>query len=264
MRAGLRLGFVGTGNIASALVTGFATADPTPATIHVSPRNAAKAAALAARHPGLVAVAPDNQAVVDASDWVMLSVRPQDARAVLAPLRFRADQTVVSLIATWGAAALGELIAPATRLVRAVPLPCVAQHAGPIAITPPDADVEALFGRIGVPIALADDHQFQALWALTGLIATNYTLVERAAAWAVAQGVPAAAATRYAMAMFHGLSLPLATGHADPAELTAEAQTPRGLNEQVLRELTEAGTWSVLAASLDRILARLEGRSAPY
>jgi pyrroline-5-carboxylate reductase len=261
---GIRLGFVGTGNIASAVATGFATADPRPAAITVSPRNAGKAGALAARFPGMVSVAADNQAVIDASDWLILSVRPQDARAVLTPLRFRADQVVISLIATWGADALGELVAPASRIVRAVPLPCVAQHAGPIAITPPDAEVEALFRRIGVPIALADGHQFQALWALTSLIAPHYTMVETAAAWAMAQGVPQPSAERYAMAMFHGLSLPLAAGHHRPSELAAEAQTPRGLNEQVLRELTAAGTWRELAASLDRILARLEGRAKPY
>jgi pyrroline-5-carboxylate reductase len=46
-----------------------------------------------------VAIAPDNQAVADACDVVVVSIRPQQAREVLAPLKFRAGQTVLSVMA---------------------------------------------------------------------------------------------------------------------------------------------------------------------
>ncbi|MBW2122428.1 MAG: NAD(P)-binding domain-containing protein, partial [Deltaproteobacteria bacterium] len=94
----MRLGFVGTGSITCALVEGLCTAEKPPARILVSPRNPEKAAGLAARFLQ-VEVAPDNQAVVDGTDCVFLAVLPQIASGVLREIRFRSDQTVVSLIA---------------------------------------------------------------------------------------------------------------------------------------------------------------------
>jgi pyrroline-5-carboxylate reductase len=255
----MKLGFIGTGAITTAIVTGLCTASKTPKGLVVSPRNAAKSAALAARFPQL-AVAATNQAVVDDSDWVFLAVRPQVAREVLRPLRFRPEQRIVSLIATVSAADVGDLVAPATAIVRAVPLPTVARRLGPIAICPPDADVADLFDRIGTAVPVADDHSFDALWAVTGLVAPYYALVERTSRWLEGQHVEAEAAERYVGALVHALSVEaVQAGHPEFASLAKHAQTPGGLNEQALRQLTEAGWYDAVARVLDVILARIEG-----
>ena len=92
----MTLGFIGTGAIAAAMVEGLA-----PDRILLSPRGASVAADLAARFAG-VTIAASNQAVVDGSDLVVLSVRPQVAEAVIRALRFRPGQKVLSLIAATG------------------------------------------------------------------------------------------------------------------------------------------------------------------
>ncbi len=84
----MRLGFVGTGTIASAMVIGLRAAGNTDPII-LSPRNAEIAADLAGRFDN-VQVASTNQAVLDASDLVVLAVRPQIASSVLPELRFPA------------------------------------------------------------------------------------------------------------------------------------------------------------------------------
>lgn len=84
----MNLGFVGTGAITSAIVTGLNASDAGRDGILVSPRNAEVAAALAARFPN-VAVAASNQAVLDGSDVVMLAIRPQVTVEVLSSLEFR-------------------------------------------------------------------------------------------------------------------------------------------------------------------------------
>jgi pyrroline-5-carboxylate reductase len=254
----MRLGFIGTGNIAAAMIIGLSTRDAPPPAIVVSPRNAAKAAALAARFAN-IHVAPDNQAALDACDLVVLAVRPQIAHEVLSALRFRADHAILSLIAILPRAQLAPLVAPARRIVRAVPVPSVARRIGPIAMTPRDGEMEALLSGIGTPVATDDEHRFETLWTLTALIAPYYKLVDRAALWASAQGLPAEDARRYAATLFHALSLPLAEPGADPAELAQEAQTVGGLNEQVVRELEQADVYGIVAQRLHRILARLEG-----
>ncbi|MGH6894324.1 MAG: NAD(P)-binding domain-containing protein, partial [Dongiaceae bacterium] len=60
----MRLGFVGTGAIASAIVTGLNASDAGRDAVLVSPRNPGIAAALAAKFAN-VAVAASNQAVLD-------------------------------------------------------------------------------------------------------------------------------------------------------------------------------------------------------
>jgi len=82
----VRLGFVGTGAITSAIVTGLNAAGIGDDTILVSPRNAETAASLAAMFAG-VTVAASNQAVLDGSDIVMLAVRPQSRRRCCPNLR---------------------------------------------------------------------------------------------------------------------------------------------------------------------------------
>src|SRR6185437_1909461 len=91
-----RLGFVGVGTIAEALITGMCAGGEQRATFLLSPRNTAIANRLAGRYP-FVKVAADNQAVVDGSDSVFLAVRPQVAADVLGILKFRREQKIVSL-----------------------------------------------------------------------------------------------------------------------------------------------------------------------
>ncbi|MBM3523079.1 MAG: NADP oxidoreductase [Alphaproteobacteria bacterium] len=254
-----RIGIIGVGNIAAALLTGLATGTQPPRHVLLSPRSAATSAALAARFPQM-RVAADNQAVLDGSDLVILAVRPQVARDVLEPLRFRAAHRILSLIAIHPLAKLAPLVAPATHIRRALPLPPVARRLGPIAISPRDPELEAWLATVGTVVPVADDHHFETIWSTSALIATFYALVSRAAEWGVAQGLPREAAERYAASMVHAVAQPLAEPGARPAELAALAQTKGGLNEQLLRQLMQAGAFTEVAHGLDAVLARLEGR----
>ena len=73
----LRLGFVGTGVITEAVVTGLLATDLEIAEVHVTKRNQEVSARLAASS-ARVQVHASAQAVVDCSDLVFLAVRPQD------------------------------------------------------------------------------------------------------------------------------------------------------------------------------------------
>jgi pyrroline-5-carboxylate reductase len=258
-----RLGFIGTGKITAAVVGGLcATGAPPP--IVLSPRNSRTAAALAAAHPDAVRVAASNQEVVDASDILVLAVRPQQLEEVAGSLRFRPDQLILSFVATVPAARLRPLVAPASRLVRACPLPSLAQRLGPVIVTPPDALVRDLFAPIGTPVEVEDEAAFEVLWATTAMIAPTYALCGEIAAWAAAAGVPATAATAYVAAMFHGLGVQgLEARRQGFDALVGEAQTKGGLNEQALRQLQEAGTFAAVRDVLDAILVRLGGTPPP-
>src|SRR5262245_24309396 len=124
MELGMKLGLVGTGAIGEAIVRGLCGAGGHREPVFVTARTQARSARLAAAFPN-VRVLSANQAVVDASDWVVLAVRPEQARDVASSLRFRPEHRVISLVAGLGLDALGPLVAPASRFHRANPLPFI-------------------------------------------------------------------------------------------------------------------------------------------
>lgn len=253
----MRLGFIGTGEITVAMVTGFCSAQSRPESVLVSPRNAEKAARLAAAFPE-VAVGAGNQDVVDRSDWLIVAVLPQSAREILGPLRFAEGQRVISVVPKLPRDELAEIVAPAQALGQVLPLPPAARRLGPVAICPPHDEVSALFGRIGSVVEIAEPGQFDAFWSVTALMAPFYGLLARTAGWLSDQGVPGDAGASYVCAMFHALAD--IAKQADPealAALVANSQTPGGLNEQCFGQLSEAGWYDEVERGLDGILARL-------
>ena len=251
----MTLGFLGTGAITAAVVTGLGSGPAAP-DIVVSPRSAARSQALAARFAN-VAVAPDNQAVVDRADTVVLAVRPQDLAAVLEGLCFRAEQTVVSFVALMPMARLRPLVAPAERICRAVPLPSAAERSGPIALWPALPDVADLLGRVGTVVAVPSEDMLEPLWATTALMAPFYEQLNQIAGWLAANGVPRDVAASYT-ARLHAAWGQAAVQHSDDlAALREDSQTRGGLNEQALRQLGEAGHYEEVKAALDAVLRRL-------
>jgi pyrroline-5-carboxylate reductase len=249
------LGFVGTGAIAEAVVTGL-SAGPQPPEIIVSPRNAERAEGLRRRFAN-VAVAGDNRMVVALAETVVLAVRPQDAAEVLTGLRFRPQQTLVSLIALLPMAKLKPLVAPAERICRAVPLPSAARRIGPVALWPALPDVAALLGRVGTVVALAEERLLEPVWATTALMAPFYEQLNQIAQWLAGKDVPQAQAADYAALLAASWST-VASEHRDFDRLRDEAQTRGGLNEQALGQLSAAGHYARIRETLDAVLRRLE------
>lgn len=255
MNAPVRLGFIGTGNIASAVAEGFCTSG-LDCRILVSPRNAEKSSALAARFPQ-VRRAASNQDVLDGSDVVVLAVRPNVAPDVAAGLRFREDHTVLSLIPVIHHEVVSRLVAPARRVFKVLPLSFVARHRGLVPYFPKDADVEALVAHLAEPLPVKDQRELHLLWAITGLISPFYALMSATQAWCVAGGADPEASRRYTASMYAALAgLAEAKDSPDFHELATEAATPGGLNEMALK-LMQAGTaFPDLRKALDAILAR--------
>jgi pyrroline-5-carboxylate reductase len=83
----MKLGFIGTAALTSAIVTGIKCAPDDSGPVLLSPGNKEIAGSLASRYPD-VRVAPDNQTVLDNCDTIMLAVRPQIGHDVLPELQF--------------------------------------------------------------------------------------------------------------------------------------------------------------------------------
>src|SRR5581483_5745493 len=108
----MRIGFLGTGAITSAMVTGLCSAGVEQHSIVLSPRNSAVAADLAHRFPQVL-VAASNQQVLDECEVAVIAVRPQIAQSVLSELRFRANHHVISLVSGYSVRRVSDLVGPA-------------------------------------------------------------------------------------------------------------------------------------------------------
>jgi pyrroline-5-carboxylate reductase len=259
------LGFIGTGTITHAIVTGLCNAQDPPPQIWVSPRSNGRARELAASYQN-VHVASSNQDVLDRTDTVMLAVLPQVAQSVLQELVFRDSHHCISLVAGLSHESLLCLIRPAARWTRATPTPSVRFRRGPIAMYPPDPETLALFSRIGEPVAVQQESEFEALVACSAEMAGFFMLLQTCMNFIMDCGVPAESARQYAASLFGALGNTALCRHEITFEqLAHEHSTPGGLNEQLARELAEAGVFTAHGRGLERILARLSGsrRSDP-
>ena len=181
-------GIIGVGSIAAAIVIGLCEHAQDAPSILLSPRNASRAANLAARFP-TVRVAQSNQEVIDASSVLILCLRPQDACSVLPSLSFSKQQAVISVMAGISMEALHELVAPAQNIARAIPLPSVAARDGATPIYPATEAAKALFDRLGSSIEVPDAVAFEATSASTATIAAHFAYLNTICQWLIAQGV---------------------------------------------------------------------------
>jgi pyrroline-5-carboxylate reductase len=256
------LGFVGVGTIAEALINGMCAGGEQRASFLLSPRNETIAKRLAENYP-FARVATDNQAVVNGSDIVFLAVRPQVAADVLGVLKFRPDQTIVSLIATFDAERLRTLVAPASTIARVVPLPAVAHRLGPLLLHPPVPEVARLLEGLGRLIQLQNESDLEAFWATTGLMGSYFGWLDEIAGWLARQDVEETQVRPFVAAMFEALAVTAAEHSKEGfARLVVEHSTPGGLNEQAYRELKAAGWTHLVSQALDLIHARILGQAS--
>jgi pyrroline-5-carboxylate reductase len=250
------IGFIGVGNIATAVVEGLVTAPGQAPHILLSPRNTAKSAALAERF-ATVTVAESNQAVLDGSRTVFLSVRPQAVPEVLRPLRFDSRHAIVSLIPL-PLSTLGPLVSPARRAVRALVLPTCIQRLQAVPYWPETPEVQTLLERLGTPLPLREECQLDVLWASTAIISAFYALLDTVSQWSAAHGVAPSVAADYTASMAYALARVALSGGTDRfSRLATEAATPGGLNEQVVGVLRAGGTYVHVREALDTVLARI-------
>ena len=249
------LGFIGAGAITEAVVQGLHAAGNAANEIHLSPRSEARSRALAARYERVVRE-DSNAAVVAKSDIVFLAVRPQQMPELVG-LRFRAEQTVVSFLAGTPINQLRAFVAPAVRLIRVVPLPCIGLRQGPILMTPSDPTVEALFDKLGDLIVLTDEANFASVSAITGLMSSHFELQNVALDWLKSQKIPDAQAGLYVRSFFAGLgAIGLAAGRAGQSIDVADYETRGGLNEACRNQLSGAGWFGQVNEALWAIQAR--------
>ena len=129
---------------------------------------------------------------------------------------------------------------------------------GPIPICPPNKKVKIFFDQIGTTIEIKNEKSSINFWSTSGMMAPFYELLRIMTNWLVKRGVKKDNAQKYVTSLFLALSEDaVENSKNDLRHLVKESQTPRGLNEQGVKELTKAGFYRSLEKTLNSIHKRL-------
>tara|TARA_B100000787_G_scaffold142417_1_gene111712 strand:+ start:272 stop:1039 length:768 start_codon:yes stop_codon:yes gene_type:complete len=254
----MKLGFIGTGKIASSVITGICTSKISFTKILISPRNKLVSKKLNKKFKKVI-IAKNNQEIINSCNWVFLSITPIVGQKIIKELKFKSNQTIISFISTITLAQLKKAIKVKAKIVRAIPLPPISIKKGPVPICPPNKKVKEFFNKIGTTIEIQNEKSSINFWSISGMMASYYELLKVMINWLVKKGVKRDNAQQYITSLFLALSEDaVVNSKKDLKYLVKDSQTPNGLNEQAVKELTKEGFYKKLEKVLNGIHKRLD------
>ena len=187
-----------------------------------------------------------------------LAVTPNVGEKIIKHLKFKSSQTVISFISTMTLAQLKQAIKVKAKIIRAIPLPPISLKKGPVPIFPPNKKVKNFFNKLGTTVEITNEKLSKTFWSTSGMMAPFYELLSTMSNWLVKRGVKRDKAQKYITSLFVALSEDaVVNSKKDLKYLVKDSQTPKGLNEQGVKELKKAGFYKATNKTLSSILKRL-------
>ena len=253
----MKLGFIGTGKIASAVITGILKSNISFKKILISERNKLISQKLKKKFKK-IEIIKDNQKIIDSSNWIFLSVTPTVGEKIIKKLKFKKNQTIISFISTITLKQLKKAIKVKSKIIRAIPLPPISLKKGPIPIYPPNRRVKFFFDKIGSTIEIKNEKSSINFWSTSGMMASYYNILRAMSEWLVKKGIKKQDAQKYITSLFLALSEDaVVNSKKDLKFLVKESQTPKGLNEQGLKEMSKKRVYKSVIKTLNSIHKRL-------
>ena len=250
----MRVGFIGTGTIAAAMVNGIA-ADGHE--IFVSERNALISAELQQTHPNVTVA--NNQTVADSSDILIIGLLDSAARQVLPALTFQPHHRVFSVVVGITFAELNEWVAPAQEVGTFIPYPFIAQGASPLLVYPQSDTLEALFGKRNHLITLNSEADLNSYLAAQAVLSPTVKLLHETAQWLTTRTGDGLSAEKFLRILIGNYltATPLDQPDTLPAMLR-DLSTEGGLNAQLRDHFTDQGVYETLEEGLNKLEKRFE------
>jgi len=252
----MKLGFIGTGQISKAVILGILKSKIKYSKIFISKRSL-KISKLLSKKSKKIVVYKDNQKILNESDWIFLALTPTVGNKIIKDLDFKKTHLIISFISTIKMKDLKKLIKVKAKIVRAIPLPPISLKKGPVPIFPPNRMVKDFFNKIGNTIEISKENLSLNFWTTSSIMAPFYGILYHLSSWLVKKGIKKNDAQNYITSLFLALAKDANIKSNDLKKLVNESQTPKGLNEQSLKELKKRGFYNSLHKTLEVILKRL-------
>jgi pyrroline-5-carboxylate reductase len=266
----LRVSFLGTGSMGSAVMKGLLAAGHPAAQISATTKSAASASAL--RQLGISAMSLEEAADANAlmagdADLIVLGVKPYQLVEVLAELdgEIAKNAVVISMAAGISLAAMAAALPDNPNLVRSMPNTPALVGKGVTGISAgPDCSKEAmlaaaeLFAAVGAVIEIPE-RQINPLSAISGSgPAWVYYFIEQWEAIAIEQGFTKEQAELMVRGTFDGAIELLAEGESEPAKLRQNVTSPGGTTAKIIETFDQAELKSIFEAGLLAAVKRAE------
>lgn len=261
---GQRVGFIGAGQMATALGQGLVRSGVVAAD-QLWASDPVPEARQRFRESTGGNVTAENRRVADASDVVVLAVKPQQMAALLGELRGQLSERhlVVSIAAGVRLATLAEGLGPAARLIRVMPnAPCLvglgvsAFALGQNATSADGQLVKQLLEAVGSAWEV-EEKQLDAVTGLSGSgPAFVYVMIEALSDGGVRMGLPRPVATALAAQTVRGAAeMVLSTGQ-HPAVLKERVTSPGGTTIAGLQALEVAAFRGAVMSAVEAAARR--------
>lgn len=254
----MKIGFIGVGVIASAVVTGLSYDTEEVYDIFLSPRNADRAEKLSNTYSN-VKKCNSNQEVIDCSDIIVLALVPAMAENILSDLTFRENQTIISFMSDFPIDRVKKIVGNVGKVVRILPLPFAARKIGPVVLCPPDEEVKRIFSETGNVVEITEEDKMETMFAITGLMSAFYGLTWDVVSWGESAGLERKEAVDYTTSFFEALCVQGRNVEGGDIGVLAEEYTPGGLNAMGLEIIRDqANAYEPWTEALNCILKRLK------
>jgi pyrroline-5-carboxylate reductase len=260
-----RIGFIGAGNMAEAIVRGLLSAETIPAdSIFVSDVRKERLGAFSTL--GVIALS-DNKRVADEVDILILSVKPQVMADVLTELKPLIDPEtlVISIAAGVRTSTIESRLQRDARIVRVMPnTPLLVGKGISALVTGKKASrddlelVSEIFSSSGEVLLLKDESMMDAVTAVSGSgPAYVFYLAEAMLKAAKAEGLPDDIAEKLVRFTIRGAGEMLtAAGAPSPSDLRRQVTSPNGTTEAAVKIMDSAAVLDTLVRAVRRAAER--------
>ncbi len=249
----MKLGFVGAGNMASAIIKGVVNTGAMPASdLNVYDINTAKVRQMADQMG--IHRFDSCDAMIAASDMVLMAVKPHQLKAVIAQnAEHLSGKAVISIAAGWSMDMLTQAVPKDVRVLRVMPNTPALVGEGMTVMSRDTTFGEAerdraeqIFRALG-RVLWVDEHQMEAVTGLSGSgPAYGYIFIEAMADGGVSQGLTRPQALEMAAQTLLGAAKMVLESNLHPGELKDMVCSPSGTTIAAVRELERNSFRSVV------------------
>lgn len=267
MQADTKIGFIGAGNMAAAIIGGLVQKGRDPGSILAYDPDAEKTSRL--QSDFAIRAADSNEQVLEDCDVVVLAVKPQVMREVLTPLGGALGDPpplVISVAAGIRVDSIERWLGRSLAVIRVMPnTPSLvgAGAAGLFAnenVTPEQRGAaETLMQSVGITAWVDDEHQIDTVTGIAGSGPAYFMLfMEAMVEAAAARGLDRDTAHRLVVQTCGGAA-ELARHSTDSLEqLRVNVTSPGGTTERALKTMTDAGIDGIIRSAVNAAADRAD------
>lgn len=247
------IGFIGTGEIASAMVNGITNQGHK---IYVSERGVKYASKLALLNDVQIT---NNQELIDKSDIIILCLLKNTAEKVLPKLNFKKDKKIISVMVDVSFYDLATLCNPAQEIEITIPLPFIAGGNCPLPCYPTGIIVSELFSKKNRIFVVNTEVGLNAHFAVSAMASVILFQAKISSKWLSHFTNDKENSEAYILEMLgEYLSNVSRSNNIDLSNALDSLNTPGGLNQTLRNHMEASNISDNLVAGLDDFRDRLK------